>query len=662
MPRVRTGWVLACLFLLFGSASPAQEHLIRPEVDDDHQKFFYYFNDSRSVPVSVLHELALDSEKVGRSFALIAGISEYPHLPDDKELSPAAEDIRKLAEYLQKVEFFDEIIVLRNEDVTSDNLEYFLQGYLPDRLKSYPNSRLLVAYSGHGFTFGTSSFALSSLATNLKDRFHSLNLFNLRNFIEIDRPLAQHTLALLNTCNSGAFLDRPYGENKFDLYGTGAHAITAGTVDQLVWSYPKVGTGSLLFEKLFAALDGRANKTNKEGQNTGLVTVGELFRYLSDQIAETTKKKQTPKWGDLDPDGSKGSFYFFDRDRLVKANLVAPWESNPPLLALNQALLSLNQALILEVTQIHPASAPVAADLGPPLAYSTTTPDQADVPWPSGAVEGGTYVVQPQEREKVISYLKLPRNFTLSLDPSIEEIHWTVTKMEFGSGATIDLSSPRTIPAPGPSGQDVPGQPGVGMPGMQGGRGSAGINGRNGRTMTLRVTELTPHGSLWIRTDGGLGGSGGRGGNGQLGGPSSCGLIAGGRVDGGPGGSGGDGGEGGRGGSTSTVDISIDKIPGRSTTGWVATVTDSTLKCGPSERPEGLMEDDGRIVIYGHPGCAGIGGTGGAPGPGGDEGHGKKCGLIGIPVGGASGGTPGTPGGPGRAGAYAAAPSSRPQS
>src|ERR1039458_2461915 len=317
---------VSLLLLILISPSWGQEPLVRPEVDEPHQKFFAHFNDSRSVPIPVLNQLSLDPTKVGRSFALISGISTYPKLPAEyRDLQPASEDIGKLADYLEKVEYFDEIVVLKNEDVTDDNLAYFLQGYFADRLQKYPNSRLLIAYSGHGFKWGTSSFALSTNSTSLTDKYHSLNLYNLRNYIEFDQPYAHYVLALLNTCNSGAFVNRPFGGNGFDLYAGGAHAITAGTIDQLAWSYPDVGSGSLLFEKLFAALDGRANRIEPlASQTTGIVTFTQLFRYLSTQIADKTNRRQTPDWGDLDPAGSRGSFYFFDRAQLVDNHLVAP--------------------------------------------------------------------------------------------------------------------------------------------------------------------------------------------------------------------------------------------------------------------------------------------------------------------------------------------------
>jgi hypothetical protein len=40
-----------------------------------------------------------------------------PAVKDPKNLEPAAEDIRKLADYLKDYEFFDEIVILKDQDI-----------------------------------------------------------------------------------------------------------------------------------------------------------------------------------------------------------------------------------------------------------------------------------------------------------------------------------------------------------------------------------------------------------------------------------------------------------------------------------------------------------------------------------------------------------------
>ena len=127
----------------------------QPPVEREYQKYFVHFEDNRSLPEKVMNSLDVTFEDFGRSFALIAGVYEYPNYRTDPVLEPAKEDLRKLEEYLREQEYFDEIVVLKNEDMNEANLKYFLQGYFAERIKKFPKSRFLFAYSGHGFNDNT---------------------------------------------------------------------------------------------------------------------------------------------------------------------------------------------------------------------------------------------------------------------------------------------------------------------------------------------------------------------------------------------------------------------------------------------------------------------------------------------------------------------------
>ncbi len=82
--------------------------------------------------------------------------------------------------YLEKEEFFDEIVVLWDEDMTPANLSYFLREYFPTRLRASPKSRFLFAYSGHGFQDGDQSYVLMNKATSFSDKAHAIDLAELR--------------------------------------------------------------------------------------------------------------------------------------------------------------------------------------------------------------------------------------------------------------------------------------------------------------------------------------------------------------------------------------------------------------------------------------------------------------------------------------------------
>jgi hypothetical protein len=609
---------LLCSALFLPSAALAQrssEGHSEPEVADaSYQRFFAHFVDNRSISTRVLTSVGIPENLVGRSLALVAGVSRYPKLDHENQLlQPARVDLDNLVRYLRDEEFFDEIVVLRDQDVTYDNLAFFLQSYLPHRLSQFPHSRFLFAYSGHGFTEGNSSYVLRSDAENFTDRAHSINLTNVKVLVdEVVQEPSTKVLVLLNSCNSGAFLKRAFGPPPQYLFmNDGAHAITAGTSKELAWAYPEVGPGSVFFEKLFVGLGGPAVASDREGrQTTGIITADELYSYIRREVQLVTDGRQSPQFGDISRDGSSGSFYFLNRGALVSAHLAAVWKSQSAE-ADTQSTSSLGRA------------------------------------WPPNVVLGGSYLVTSAERSMTIPLLQLPDEFTLRFAADVQDVRWEVGTLAFGKNATIDLSAPPESLQPGEPGQDRPGQPSWGVRGIDGGTGASGMPGRAGVGLILNAGTLLQKGSLWVRTDGGPGGPGGRGGNGQLGGGWSCGNLREPHTDGGDGGIGGVGGPGGKGGPTSHV-----RIAGGDHLRVLYPQLCPTT-CGRSARPSSANGDEGRIVILGTPGCGGKAGPGGASGGGGDEGHTKSCDIGPINLGDVHGGsTPpqqrgGNPGDPG---------------
>lgn len=297
----------------------------RPPVDDDYQAYFVHYVDKRSIWDKALNLIDVESNEIGRSFALIAGVSHYPNMPRTQtELAPAAADIRNLQHYLKDYEFFDEIVVLSGGEVNLNTLQYFLQSYFPERLKKFPKSRFLFAYSGHGMTDSTKGYLLKSSARSLTDKQNAVNLEVVRIFVDEVVESGHHVLVLINACYSGAFLKRgiPFGGSRQLIpQNPGAHAITAGGTGELTWHLPQVGQGSVFFEKLFAGLDGRADMSPEDG----VVNTYELFTYLKGEVQIFTDQEQNPRIGDISKHGSKGEFFFLNRDRQVRQGVLPIW-------------------------------------------------------------------------------------------------------------------------------------------------------------------------------------------------------------------------------------------------------------------------------------------------------------------------------------------------
>jgi len=330
LKRIRSFLSLALALLSAQAAVAAQPQ----DVPAQYRKFFVHYVDRRSLSEKVLNLAGLTSGDVGRSFALIAGVDTYPNLPrQDRSLRPAAVDLQNLERYLRDFEYFDEIVVLRNEAVTDDNFKYFLQAYFPERLTKFPKSRFLFAYSGHGIQEGPRGYLLQSNATSFSDKANSISLEVLRTLYGEIVDSAYQSLALINACHSGAFEKRAFGRRKLLPRGPGAHVITAGGTRELAWHDERVGPGSLFFEKLFAGLEGPADNEPIQSQGPpgdGVITVPELWAYLSEEIQLETDQRQNPLASDLSSNGSSGSFFFLNRGREVRAGIAQPWDSKRP--------------------------------------------------------------------------------------------------------------------------------------------------------------------------------------------------------------------------------------------------------------------------------------------------------------------------------------------
>jgi hypothetical protein len=118
---------------------------------------------------------------------------------------------------------------------------------------------------------------------------------------------------IVGACHSGAFLKRPFGGATHVLpIFPGAHAITAGGSNELTWSDPTLGSGSVFFEKFLTGLDGAADiwPENPDGsRGDGIITVDELATYLKSEVKFHTDQSQNPLVGDLSQSGSLGGFF-----------------------------------------------------------------------------------------------------------------------------------------------------------------------------------------------------------------------------------------------------------------------------------------------------------------------------------------------------------------
>ena len=334
---------LLLLLIFFIVILPAKSQ----NADSSLVKYFFHYNKTPdSYWELLLTKLGISNELIGRSIALIVGVNYYPEFPNAgtskclKNLTPVKIDIIKLKEYLKNVENFDEIIVLENEHVNESNLSYFLQNYIPNRLKNNKNSRFLFAYSGHGYTANNKGYLLNSNARSCSDKSNSLQLTILKSYLEETILEAHRSLVLLNACYGGQLCSDgkvSLGESLTDK--PGAHIITAGWDNELVYAKSR-SEGSLFFEKVLEALYSSYNTDGIEA----LISTDEIYSYVLNEIRQEFNYMQNPRICDMYPEGGGGGhFYFMNRKKLEDLKLVRKWEDFKDWLKFGDSIYRLNE-------------------------------------------------------------------------------------------------------------------------------------------------------------------------------------------------------------------------------------------------------------------------------------------------------------------------------
>ena len=147
------------------------------------------------------------------------------------DLVPAKNDLVHLKEFLKNDQKFDEVIVLENDDVHIENVNFFLSTYLINNALAHGKSRVLITYSGHGVgssAVGSKGNLLLSQARSFQDTNQMLSMGILKTYFSELGPQNFQLLALVNACFGGdLFSDSRSGGNIYATNGPGARALTA---------------------------------------------------------------------------------------------------------------------------------------------------------------------------------------------------------------------------------------------------------------------------------------------------------------------------------------------------------------------------------------------------------------------------------------------------
>jgi len=244
-------------------------------------------------PLDVQHDRrivdAIDPEHRGtvRSIAIVITIGHYEQLKtknpttgqdEPADLQSAKADHKALLQFFRDQQF-DEIVDLPDEFATRDYIDYFLGSYLIHHGKLFSNEkRVVIAISAHGapkmIIPGGGIYLY-----NAEKEDDTNNIFSLGSLSEkigeiTGSSSAFQILLLLNSCyggSLGAELE-PSGAAVLSVDKYGAHALTAGDVDNLVYSEDDPTNGSISFSTLVNDVTYRASTV--DSNSAELIAIG----------------------------------------------------------------------------------------------------------------------------------------------------------------------------------------------------------------------------------------------------------------------------------------------------------------------------------------------------------------------------------------------------
>lgn len=244
-----------------------------------------------------------------RSFALVIGINEYPHLPKEKWLQFAEQDAKDFAALLIQSYGFGkaDVHLLLGKDANRDGILDALSD-LSDTNLIQRDDRVIVYFSGHGQTVrngtnGDVGFLIPSSATvNLADvdnpRQYSATCLSMRDVWEkLSLSPAKHTLLIADACYGGLVLPKGLSNELIasELARSARMALTAGGKGEEAIEDPALGHGIFTY-KLLEELKSRA----AAGQP---FLISELYGSLAASVGSASHGAMNPQLGSDQTEG-----------------------------------------------------------------------------------------------------------------------------------------------------------------------------------------------------------------------------------------------------------------------------------------------------------------------------------------------------------------------
>ncbi|MEW8185970.1 MAG: caspase family protein [Candidatus Thiodiazotropha endolucinida] len=233
------------------------------------------------------------------SYALLIGLSDYVNGNAWDQLPSIKKEINEVSDVLIKQGFKVEVT---KHKLTSTELDKSIKSFLSRKYKR--DTRLLIYFSGHGYTDNNLGYIVASNAPPENDKRFKQYLTSMNDIRSWSyRTRAKHVLFVFDSCFSGSVFKtrtqkKPSERFLSDVDSLGRQYITSGSETE------EVPSESDFTPAFINGIQGDADMNEDN-----IITASELGQWLRNEIIPLDK--QTPQWGsDLTIKYQKGDFIF----------------------------------------------------------------------------------------------------------------------------------------------------------------------------------------------------------------------------------------------------------------------------------------------------------------------------------------------------------------
>ena len=251
---------------------------------------------------------ALDGR--GKLWAVVIGVSNYKNLTAKDQLEFAHRDASEFAAFLRSPNGgafpSNQLTLLTNQAATLSAMRSALGTTLPRSVE--PDDLVIIFFAGHGVVEGENDGYLLAHDSDPQNLYATALQISELNRIISERLKARSVILITDACHSGrlGWAARGSGESRslVNRYldevgksGKGVFRLLASRADQLSYEDKRFGGGHGCFT--WYLLEGLRGKADRD--TDGVVRIGELLDYLSEQVPKATQSLQHPRAaGDID--------------------------------------------------------------------------------------------------------------------------------------------------------------------------------------------------------------------------------------------------------------------------------------------------------------------------------------------------------------------------